>query len=370
MADTSILIVGAGPSGLTAAIELTRRGFAPRIIDKRSGPVTESRALAVNPRTLAILQPAGLTPRLIAAGTPIQKAYLRGLDRLLLTLDLSRLPDPYNYMLMLPQHETERLMAARLAELAGAVERSTTLLSLSQSDDRITVALQGPGGAETTLHPDIVIGADGAHSTVRHGIGQQFAGAAYEQAWGLADATIESDLPLDGIIVFDRAPDLAALFPIKGERVRLLSDREEVLNHIPPEIRIREVHWSTSFRISHRLVERYQSGSVFLVGDAAHIHSPFGARGMNMGIEDAAWLAWLIHEGDTVGYTAARRPVAQQVIETVDPATRFMASDRAGSKFLRRHLVPLLGALPFMQKRFLQIPSAQNTPFPPWLPMG
>jgi 2-polyprenyl-6-methoxyphenol hydroxylase-like FAD-dependent oxidoreductase len=270
-------------------------------------------------------------------------------------------------MLMLPQNETERLMAERLAELDIVVERSTTLTSLSQVGGGITAELQGPDGITSNCHPNIVIGADGAHSAVRHAIGESFTGSAYEHIWGLADAMVETDLPLDGLTVFDRAPDLVALFPIKGKRVRLLCDREDILAHLPPEIRIAELHWTSPFRISHRLVARYQSDNVFLVGDAAHIHSPFGGRGMNMGIEDAAWLAWLIDEGDTVGYSAARRPVAQGVIETVDAATRFMASDGRLEKFVRRRIVPFLGSLPFVQKRFLPIASAQNTPFPPWL---
>ena len=365
--DRSILIVGAGPAGLTAAIELTRRGFAPRIIDKNAAPVVESRALGVNPRTLAILEPAELTARMIAAGRPIRSAYLRSATRQLVHLDLSRLPKPYDFMLVLPQSETERLMGERLAELGRRVERATTLLSLAQVEGKITVELQGADGTKWTETPELVIGADGAHSAVRHAIGQEFTGAAYEHQWGLADATIETELPLDGITVFDLAPDLFALFPIEDKRVRLLSERADVLDHLPPGIAVREVHWTTPFRISHRLVERYQSGAVFLVGDAAHIHSPFGARGMNLGIEDAAWLAWLIDEGKTAGYTAARRPVAQQVIKTVDPATRFMALDGVLAKLVRRHIVPHVFSLGFVQGHFLPITSAQNTPFPPWL---
>ncbi|MEM7221651.1 MAG: FAD-dependent monooxygenase [Pseudomonadota bacterium] len=367
MTERAILIVGAGPSGLTAALELARRGFRPRIVDCAEAPPEESRALAINPRSLAILKPLGLSDRLIEAGTPIRKAYLRGPERLLLQIDLSALPKPYDFMLMLPQSETERLMAEHLAELGIEVERSTTLLAMTQDAEGNTAELRGPDGALETCRPDMVIGADGAHSVTRQAIGQDFVGSAYEHQWGLADATIETDLPLDGINFFDRAPNLAAIFPIKGRRVRLLSDREAVLDSLPPEVRVAEVHWTSTFRISHRLVERYRSGNVFLVGDAAHIHSPFGGRGMNLGIEDAAWLAWLIDEGDTAGYTVARRPVAKEVIETVDPATRFMASDGALQKFVRRRIVPLLGALGLVQRRMLPIVSAQNTPFPPWL---
>ena len=367
MVDRSILVVGAGPVGLTAAVELARRGVRPQVIDMKAAPVRESRALAVNPRSLAILAPAGLAPRLTDVGTPIRKAYLRDRDSVRLQIDLSQLPKPYDFMLMLPQSETERVLAAHLDQEGIVIERSTTLVSLSQAEDGITAEVQAADGTRSLRHPQCVIGADGAHSAVRHAIGQNFKGSAYEYRWGLADATVETNLPLDGITIFDRAPVLFALFPINGNRVRLLCDRENLQAHVPPEIRIAELHWSTPFRISHRLVDSYQSGQVFLVGDAAHIHSPFGGRGMNLGIEDAAWLAWLIAEGDTAGFTEARRPVAQQVIRTVDPATRLMAADSLPAKFARRRLIPLLGALGLVQRRLLSVISAQDTPFPPWL---
>lgn len=367
MSDPAILIVGAGPSGLTAAIELKRRGLSPRIIDQKAKTVIESRALGINPRTLRILEPAGLSERLIVAGKRIQSLYLRSPNKLLLRINFAQLPEPHNFMLILPQDETEQLMAARLAEMGIAVEWSTSLTGLQQDGDQIAVELKGADGATTRLTPDIVIGADGAHSTVRHAIGRSFEGSAYEHRFGLADVRVDTDLPLDGINIFDRSPILFGMFPIRDNRVRLICDHEDIFNHVPPEIRIEEVLWDSPFRISHRLVDRYQSGNVFLVGDAAHIHSPFGGRGMNLGIEDAAWLAWLISEGNTDGFTEARRPVAHHVIETVDPATRFMASDQAVNKFVRRHVLPVLASMQFVQKRALPTATASNTPFPPWL---
>lgn len=367
MGNQSILIVGAGPSGLTAAIELKRRGFHPRIIDKDDGPAPESRAGGINPRTLKILETCGLAPRLIEAGNRIQDFYMRGPNKLLFHGDLSILPKPYNFVLLLPQCDTERLMVARLGEMGGEVERCTQLSKLTQTNGEIRAELEGPNGEISMTTPDILIGADGAHSTTRHAIGQGFKGAAYEHKWGLADADIRTQLPLNGITVFDRAPDLFAMFPFGGNRVRLVSDQEDILSHVPPEITIENVAWVAPFRISHRLVDSYQSGNVFLVGDAAHIHSPFGGRGMNMGIEDAAWLAWMISEGHTTNFTTDRRLVARHVIEMVDPATRFMASDARFEKFLRRNVLPLVASWSVVQKKMWTNISAGNTPFPPWL---
>ncbi|MDD7909368.1 FAD-dependent monooxygenase [Pseudovibrio exalbescens] len=362
-----ILIVGAGPSGLTAAIELYRRGYRPRIIDQLPEPSPYSRALAINPRTLKILGPCGAREALVRRGNKIRTARLFGPEGELVKIDLGQLPAPYDFMLILPQTETEEVLAETLQDYGGTIERGTTLKSLHQIGGRSQVVLTLPDGSDQHVSPDVVIGADGAHSPTRHMIGQSFKGSAYENEWGLADVEVETDLPLDGISVFDRAPVLFALFPLGGKRVRLMSDQADILEHVPEMLRIAEVHWHSTFKISHRLVDSYQSGSVFLVGDAAHIHSPFGGRGMNMGIEDAAWLAWQISTGRTDEYTEDRRPVAHQVIESVDPSTRLMASERFWAKFVRRTLIPLYARSHRFQDRFLPVISASDTPFPPWL---
>jgi 2-polyprenyl-6-methoxyphenol hydroxylase-like FAD-dependent oxidoreductase len=149
--------------------------------------------------------------------------------------------------------------------------------------------------------------------------------------------------------------------------VRLISDHADVLAHVPAGIAVRDVGWRTTFRISHRQAGTYQQGDVFLAGDAAHIHSPVGARGMNLGIEDAAWLAWLIEEGRTDDYTSRRWPVAHRVLRTVDPATRLMASDRPLERFARREVLPRLMRVPAVQRQALVRIAALDTPAPPWL---
>lgn len=362
-----ILIVGAGPSGLTAAIELYRRGYRPRIIDQLPEPSPYSRALVINPRTLKILAPSGARDILMEKGQKIRLARLYGPEGELVRIDIGQLPQPYDFMLLLSQSETEAVLEETLQGYGGRVDRGVTLKSLHQIGGRSQVVLGLPTGEEQHVSPDVVIGADGAHSPTRHMIGQSFKGSAYEHEWGLADVDIRTELPLDSISVFDEAPVLFALFPLGGSRVRLISDHPDILEHVPSPLHVEHVHWQSTFKISHRLVDTYQSGSVFLVGDAAHIHSPFGGRGMNMGIEDAAWLAWQISTGRTDEYTEDRRPVALQVIETVDPSTRLMASERFWARFVRRTLIPLYARSSWFQSRFLPLISASNTPFPPWL---
>lgn len=365
-AQPSILVVGAGPTGLSAAIELARRGYRPRIVDRDAGPPAESRALAVNPRSLSVLEPSGATARLLAAGRRIHHVHFHTAEREFLTLQVSDLGGPYPFMLVLPQGEIEALLAEVLREHGIAVEWRTELVSLAQKDGRVLAELNGHDGPETAI-ADILVGADGAHSRVRHALALEFPGSAYETEWGLADVRVRTKLPLDGVHAFDLAPVLFAMVPIRGNLVRLISDQPDVLNHVPPQIAYNDVTWVTTFRISHRQTETYQAGDVFLAGDAAHIHSPFGGRGMNLGIEDAAWLAWQIAEGRAQDYTKDRWPVGRQVLRTVDPATRFLAADSLLPRLTRRRLMPLLFNVPALRRQALRRLSGQDTPFPPWL---
>ena len=363
----SILIVGAGPTGLTAAIELARRGYSPRIVDKDSGPAAESRALGINPRTLAILAPSGVSAPLIAAGTKVRAAQFHTATRDLFRIDIAAVGGRYPFILMLPQSEVETILVEVLVGFGINVEWQTELLSLEPGDTGVAVQLGRAAAPTEIVRADIVIGADGAHSRVRKCVGLDFSGSAYETEWGLADCIVDSDLARETVHAFDLAPVLFAMLPIRWPLVRFFSDQADVLGHVPPAIKVMEVRWRTTFRISHRQVENYQKGPVFLAGDAAHIHSPVGGRGMNLGIEDAAWLAWLIDEGQTARYTAERWPVGRQVLRTVDPATRLLSSDDPLPRALRRNLLPLALRVPAIRRRALRRLTALDTPAPPWL---
>lgn len=367
--EQSILVVGAGPTGLAAAIELSRRGLHPRIIDKDDGPAAESRALGVNPRTLRVLEPCGATERLLAAGHQAERAHLHTAERELFELPISEVGGPYPFMLLLPQSETEKILIELLRERGIEVEWQTELTALDQEDGAVRAELTGPSGTERVT-PDILIGADGAHSRVRHAIGVDFPGSAYETDFGLADVRVRSKLSPHDLHIFDLAPVLFAMIPIDGEVVRFISDHSNVLDHVPPQLAYDEVLWETTFRISHRQATTYQVGNIFLAGDAAHIHSPVGARGMNLGIEDAAWLAWLIDEGHTEEYTKDRWPVGRHVLKTVDPITRLMAADGAIPRFIRRQVLPVAFKASFARRKALERITGQDTRFPPWLMRG
>lgn len=360
-----IVVVGAGPVGLTAAVELKRRGYAPRIFEKDAGPHVESRALAVNPRTLDILEPSGATECLLKAGVKARAMNFHGPRGLLFRLDTRHIPHPTrDYMLVLPQAQTEKCLIETLGG-RNAVEWGTELTGLELKDGKATLTLKHKGRTKIVT-PDIVIGADGAHSTVRKALGIGFEGAAYEHDWGLLDAHIDGLSP-EELHVFDLSPLLIGFIPIRGDQFRIVADVPDVLAAIPPQLNVKNVVWTSRFRISHRQVETYQKGPVFLAGDAAHIHSPLGGRGMNLGIEDAAWLAHLIDDGQTERYTTRRHPVAKDVLQRVDTATRFISSDSALATFLRHHVLPYLARRDFAQRNaFLQISGLASEP-PPWL---
>lgn len=361
----NILIVGAGPVGLTAAVELTRRGFKPRIIEKDAGPHVESRALAVNPRTLDILEPSGVSKALIKAGIKAKAMNFHGPSGPLFRLDMKNMPHPSrDYMLVLPQAETERLLIETLGT-NSKIEWGTELTGLTFKNDKPVVTLKRKGKTKKAT-PDIVIGADGAHSTVRKALGINFIGQAYEHDWGLADVRI-SGLNQNELHIFDLSPFMLGFIPIRDDLFRVVADHTNVLEIIPSHIQVHKVEWQSQFRISHRQVETYQKNSVFLAGDAAHIHSPAGGRGMNLGIEDAAWLAYLIERGETQTYTELRHPIAKKVLAEVDSMTRFISSDSAITTFLRRHILPFIASRSFIQKKALAQISGLASPAPPWL---
>jgi 2-polyprenyl-6-methoxyphenol hydroxylase-like FAD-dependent oxidoreductase len=361
----NILIVGAGPVGLTAAVELTRRGFKPRILEKDVRPHVGSRALAINPRTLDILEPSGASLALLDAGIKAKAMNFNGPSGPLFRLDMKNMPHrSRDYMLVLPQAQTERLLMETLGG-NGKIDWGTELTALDVKQGKPIVTLENKGRAEK-FTPDIVIAADGAHSTVRTALGINFIGQAYEHDWGLADIRV-SGLTPNELHVFDLSPLMIAFIPIGGDLFRVVGDHPDVLVTLPPHVTVNKVEWVTHFRISHRLVETYQAGPVYLAGDAAHIHSPAGGRGMNLGIEDAAWLAYLIDRGESEAYTRLRHPIAKKVIAQTDAMTRFISSDSKIMTFARQNILPVVASRRFAQRKILLQISGLSAPTPPWL---
>jgi 2-polyprenyl-6-methoxyphenol hydroxylase-like FAD-dependent oxidoreductase len=335
--EPPVLIVGAGPTGLAAALELARRGRPVRIVDQSAGRSRHSKAIGVNARTLELLEPSGVTARLLESGLRIRRLNFRRGDRLLATIELARARHRYAFMTALLQAETERILEEALAVRGVAVEWSTRFRGLAARGDRIEAQLAAAGG-EQTVAAAWLLGADGAHSAVRHALGMAFDGTTDARQWWLVDAELEWPFPPAEIDVFARPEDVLGVIPIAPGRCRLVSNGRDPLELLPPGARLRVELWRSAFRISYRQVASYRQGRVLLAGDAAHVHSPVGARGMNLGIEDGTLLARKLIDGGIESYSAERHPVGARVIRQTRALTRLVTARSRSGQWLRDQL--------------------------------
>ncbi len=340
MTDTdTVLVVGAGPVGLVAALELTRFGQPVRIIDERTTASAYSKAIGINTRTLELLEPSDVTRRLLERGIKIPRIRFGGGQRPLFAVDFSRLPHRYNYMLGLPQSETERILETRLNELGVSVERGVRFEQLRQAPDHV-VAVVAQDGHRTEVSARYLIGADGARSPVRHALNIGFPGTSMRVWWSLADIRVDSLRDPDAAqVVF--GPD-GVLFMLRFRRnvYRVASDRPGVLSRLPADLRAGEVLWQSEFHVSHRQAARYAKDRVFLAGDAAHLHSPLGARGMNMGVEDACTLAVCIVNDCARHYGRNRHRAGAAAIRMIRAQTRLATAANPLARLVRAQVMP------------------------------
>ncbi|MEO5702037.1 MAG: FAD-dependent monooxygenase [Casimicrobiaceae bacterium] len=362
-----VLVAGAGPTGLVLALWLTRLGVRVRIVDKTDGVATTSRALVVHARTLEFYQQLGIAEDAVARGRKFAGVQLwsHGAVRGQVVLgDIGADLSPFPYMLILPQDVHERLLVDALDAAGVAVERGTELAAFIATDDAIFATLRRRDGMEESCVTSYLAGCDGAHSTVRHGMGVGFAGDAYAHLFYVADvkaggAVMNGDLNL----ALDTS-DFLAVFPLPGEgNARLIGTIERgsedeqralrwddvsrgVLDHLPLEIH--NINWFSTYHVHHRVAARFRAGRAFLLGDAAHIHSPVGGQGMNTGIGDAVNLAWklaLVIEGraddrllDT--YESERIAFARRLVATTDRAFTFVTRDGSIARVVREDVAP------------------------------
>jgi 2-polyprenyl-6-methoxyphenol hydroxylase-like FAD-dependent oxidoreductase len=369
MAQSEVLIVGAGPTGLVLALWLTKLGVTVRIIDKAAEPGTTSRALAVQARTLELYRQLDLTDAVIARGhkVPAVNLWVRGKPAArLLFENVGAGLTPYPFLHIFPQDEHERLLIARLAALGVAVERQTELVRFEARDDGVTAHLRGPAGDEEACEARYIAGCDGARSIVRQTIGTGFPGGTYRQVFYVADVEAAGP-PINGELHADLdEADFLAIFPLAGEgRARLIGavhdERADRAEHLAFEdvrdraidnlkIQIREVNWFSTYRVHHRVTDHFRSGRAFLLGDAAHIHSPAGGQGMNTGIGDAINLAWKLaavlagQAPDSLldSYEAERIGFARRLVATTDRVFTFVSAEGRVADILRTRIAPIV----------------------------
>ena len=375
-AALDVLVVGAGPTGLALAAQLSQYGVRYRIIDAHPDRVHESRALAVQPRTLEVLAPFGIADEMVERGNPAVTVRLHsGRRSVPVALGNIGIADTaYPYLLFLSQAETERILARHLEQAGVLVERGVRLDSTDLTAAQPACRLCHADGRTETVTARYVVGCDGAHSTVREQAGIEFRGAPYPQTFVLADLEVDGLHP-GNVHAYLTGPNLLFFFPLGTPATwRMLAIRqphhpasdvtvpelqELVAAHTTEPLRLRDPLWMTDFRIHLRGASSYRSGPVFLAGDAAHIHSPAGGQGMNTGIQDAANLGWklgLVTTGqadpallDT--YETERAPVGRAVLRYTNRLFTLATTNNPIARLTRTRVVPLIAPLPLRSKR-------------------
>jgi 2-polyprenyl-6-methoxyphenol hydroxylase-like FAD-dependent oxidoreductase len=369
MSDSLVLIIGAGPTGLVLAVWLTRLGVKVRIIDKTAEPGTTSRAVAVQARTLELYRQVGLAEAVVEAGVKVAAANLWVGGARAARLPLGRMGEglsPYPFALTYPQDAHERLLIERLDALGVRVERRTELVRFDQHPEGVRAVLRRPDGAEEACEAAYLAGCDGAHSTVREALATGFPGGTYSGLFYVADVDAAGPAA-DGEIHVDlEEADFLAVFPLEGTgRLRLVGPiswepdpehRELTFDDVRGravgnlKLTIARVNWFSTYRVHHRVATRFSQGRAFLLGDAAHVHSPVGGQGMNTGIGDAVNLAWKLaavlnggaRESLLATYEPERIGFARRLVATTDRGFTLVTKQGSVARWVRTRLVPLV----------------------------
>lgn len=366
---TQVLVVGAGPVGLTMAGELARYGVPVRIVDKAAARTDKSKALVLWSRTLELLERTGSVQSFIAAGRKIDAANIVAGSELISQISIATVASPYPFALMLPQSETERLLEGHLNGLGVSVERQVEVTSFTQTGSGARAILKHADGREETVDSEWLIGCDGAHSTIRHGLGLSFAGETMPSTWVLADCLMQGyPFPDSEMAAYWHEDGVLVIFPITPGRFRIIANVELPAGAAPAEPTLAEIQaildrrgpggmalsnpfWLSPFRINERMVEKYRSGRVFVAGDAAHVHSPAGGQGMNTGMQDAFNLAWKLAlvcrgtcpEGQLLdSYSAERSAIGADVLSATGRMTTIAVLKNHTAQTIRNFIGHLL----------------------------
>lgn len=372
-----VLIVGAGPTGMTAALELSRLGVPVRQIEKvplppssAAPPPERSRAIGVQARTLELLEMRGLSEELLRQGHRAAGATVYGDGRRLFHVDFSRIDSRHHYLLFISQMETERILREAIEKLGVAIERGVELVGFAQDTltpgpSPVEVVLRHPDGRLEETHAPWLIDAEGAHSTIRATLDLPFEGRTIDAGYALGDVRVEGDLAEEAFHLFSTEHGFMGLFPMGHRRFRIVAgvptsmavkdgapsieDLQAIYDERSPKpARLSDMRWSSWFRINSRMVTHLRIGRLLLGGDAAHIHSPAAAQGMNTGIQDMINLAWklsLVIRGEAPDalldtYEQERLPVMRSILRKTEKITDFMSSKRPFVRRLLRDVAP------------------------------
>jgi len=374
MPDLQVLIVGAGPTGMTAAIELRRMGMDVRVFDKSDHMARYSQALVVQARTLEQFQRYGMADQVVAQGRRLREAKFFSEGKLIVDFKLSHMDGRFPFALFIPQSQTEELLNAHLKELGSGVEREVELVELKQ-DPHLHATLRHPDGRTEEVAPRWLIGADGAHSTVRQKTGVAFEGGGVGLSFFLGDCDVEGpDVPADELSIHVHHGDVLFMGRMSEKVFRLIvathdqqaaekreiaiEDLQRAVDRMGVQAKIKGAEWLTPFHVNDRQAKHYRVGSVFLAGDASHIHSPVGGQGMNTGIQDVANLGWKLaavargaNETLLDSYEEERGEVGKALLRFTERGLKLATTSNPMVERMRDMLAPLLTMLDPVQHR-------------------
>lgn len=372
--DTDVLIVGAGPVGLFLANECARRGLRWRIVEEHPTQSAHSKALAIFPRTLEIFDMAGVVAPFLEAANRVTSVAVITHERSLAHMRFEPKESPYSFVAMVPQDVTEKLLAEELQRRGGHIEYETVFVSADQQDAWVNVTIDQKG-ERAKLKASVVVGCDGAHSQVRKTLNLPLEGGEYDALFLLADVETNESLRADELQLCPSELGPVAIFPMSPTRRRVVAtvDHPEgeapslelvqkiLAERAPGGIEAHALHWSSYFRIHHRHAAKLRVGRIFIAGDAAHIHSPFGGQGMNTGLHDVWNLAWKLdlflhgHGNEALldSYSTERLPIIKNVIETTDLLTKVMGTPNKFAQALRDTVIPMVSHLSPFQHAFV-----------------
>jgi len=371
-----VLVVGAGPTGLAMACELSRHGVICRIIDKGNGPSRLSRAVAIHARTLELFENIGIVDKVLEQGSRCAAITLYDNNSKMVSVTFEQLHTKYPFLHLLPQHKTEAILLEHLADYELEVEWGKELISLNEEGNTVEAEIRDSTGRVEKARFSYMVGADGAQSRVREELDVKFEGASNPSYWLLADCEVNWEHPKDELAVFFHKEGATAFFPIDQNHSRVMFELKtkpeeqgptlETVAKIAARRNIKfqsllDIQWISYFKLHQRLAEQYQTGRVFLAGDAAHIQSPIGSQGMNTGIQDAYNLAWklgLVINGHAKpelldSYQVERQPIGEELVALSDTATHMIGITNPVFRTLRSALIPIIARFQSVQHRIL-----------------
>ena len=380
MHKVDVLVVGAGPTGLLLASELARRGIGVRLIERRTSPAKHSRALAVLPRTMEMMDQLGLANAFINPSHQAKGICFYGRDRKeAFRSSMGDLPSEFPFFLLLPQTETENILMNHARKAGVEIERGVSFLSMVQQGQRVLATLERMDGTREEVNASYVVGCDGSHSSVRQAIGLEFQGGGYDQSWLLADVVLDPGLDRNWLHGFTSIDGPIFFFPLPKNiwRIVLLRKRKESAttevsmdeivetleqNHLG-HLRARDPSWLAGFGIQHRRTVHMRMGRVFLCGDAGHVHSPAGGQGMNTGLGDAFNLGWKLasvikgkaKEDLLDSFEAERMPVIDGVMRMTDQVTKLITATGGPRLWIREWILPIIAKMGFAAKMAMRL---------------